>query len=58
MGFLIFVLPWGLPGVSANLSFIVFLIHYWLVWIGVFIGTQGPLRILFPRWRFRGGRIV
>lgn len=58
IGILIFALPWRLPGVSPNLPFWLFLVDYWLVWIGVFIGTQGPLRILFPRWRFRGGRIV
>jgi len=55
---LIFVLPFRLPGVGSGLTPLLFLIHYWLVWIGVFLGTQGPLRILFPRWRFRGGRIM
>ena len=31
--------------------------HYWLVWLTTFIASQGLLRILFPRWRFRGGQI-
>lgn len=31
-------------------------IHYGAVWWAVFLMTQGPLRIIFPRWRFRGGR--
>lgn len=35
-----------------------FLLHYGSVWIVVFLGTQGPLRILFPRWRYDGGRWI
>jgi len=45
-----------LPGISELLTFSQFLLHYSTVWIFIFIGTQGPLRILFPRWRFRGGK--
>lgn len=30
--------------------------HYATVWVAVFVMTQGPLRVLFPHWRFRGGR--
>ncbi len=33
-----------------------FLIHYTLVWITIFIESQTVMRILFPRWRFRGGQ--
>jgi hypothetical protein len=33
-----------------------FLLHYWLVWTVTFILSQGPMRILYPRWRFRGGQ--
>lgn len=47
---------WKLPGVSELLTFRQFLFHYSTVWFFVFLGTQGPLRILFPRWRFRGGK--
>ncbi|MGK7909549.1 MAG: hypothetical protein AB4040_20255 [Synechococcus sp.] len=31
-------------------------VHYSLVWLGVFIGSQSLMRLMFPRWRFRGGR--
>ena len=24
----------------------------------VFLAAQGPMRVLIPRWRFRGGRVV
>lgn len=33
-----------------------FLLHYWSVWMGVFVCTQGPMRVLVPRWRYDGGR--
>lgn len=47
----------GLPGVPRSLPISQFVIHYGLVWLGVFLASQSLLRILFPRWRFRGGRI-
>jgi hypothetical protein len=30
-------------------------LHYSLVWLAVFIASQSLMRIIFPRWRFRGG---
>lgn len=33
-----------------------FLLHYWSVWSAVFIAAQGPMRIVFPRWRYDGGK--
>ncbi len=33
-----------------------FLLHYSIVWLAVFIASQSLMRILFPRWRFRGGQ--
>lgn len=33
----------------------VFLLHYSIVWLAVFITSQSLMRIIFPRWRFRGG---
>ena len=46
----------GLPGVNPGLSLGQFLAHYGAVWLAVFLFTQGPMRLLFPRWRFRGGQ--
>ncbi|BAZ32527.1 hypothetical protein NIES4074_50330 [Cylindrospermum sp. NIES-4074] len=34
----------------------VFLLHYSIVWLAVFITSQSLMRIIFPRWRFRGGQ--
>ncbi|MBD2193952.1 MULTISPECIES: hypothetical protein [Calothrix] len=31
------------------------LIHYSIVWLAIFISSQSLMRIIFPRWRFRGG---
>ena len=31
--------------------------HYFTVWIVQFALLQGPIRVLFPAWRYNGGRI-
>jgi len=49
----IFRLP--LSGVS-NLNLGVFIGHYSLVWLGIYLASQTVMRVLFPRWRFRGGQ--
>ena len=46
---------------AGNLTFgllLLFLFHYWTVWWMVYIASQGPMRIFFHRWRFRGGRLI
>jgi hypothetical protein len=46
-----------LPGiVPEDISLKWFAIHYTCVWLGVYIASQSLMRILFPRWRFRGGK--
>lgn len=53
-------LRWLLTQANINwlepLDLVVFTAHYSLVWIGVFTCSQTLMRILFPRWRFRGGQ--
>ncbi|MFW6359314.1 MAG: hypothetical protein ACOC0N_08915 [Chroococcales cyanobacterium] len=34
-----------------------FILHYSLVWLGTYIASQTLMRIMFPRWRFRGGQL-
>ncbi len=46
----------GLPAVSKELPPGIFLLHYSVVWLAVFIVSQSLMRIIFPRWRFRGGQ--
>lgn len=48
----------GLPGISKELPLVWFAIHYSLVWLSIYTASQALMRILFPRWRFRGGQIV
>ena len=44
--------PWG-PGDTAR-----FVAHYGSVFAVSSCVLFGPMRVLFPRWRFRGGRVV
>ena len=37
---------------------VLLIIHYWTVWFITFFISQSFMRILFPRWRFFGGRIL
>ncbi|RUR85917.1 hypothetical protein ACF3DV_23175 [Chlorogloeopsis fritschii PCC 9212] len=32
------------------------IVHYSIVWLAVFAASQSLMRILFPKWRFRGGQ--
>ena len=48
----------GLPGVSEELTFLQFLLHYGTVWLVTFIASQSLMRLLFPRWRFDGGQWI
>jgi hypothetical protein len=50
--------PQGLPGISPALRDGAFVVYYFSLWLVVFLGSQGPLRVLFPRWRQRGGRLI
>jgi hypothetical protein len=35
-----------------------FLVDFIPLWIAVWLAAIGPLRVLFHRWRFRGGQIL
>ncbi|MBZ0297000.1 MAG: hypothetical protein K8L99_30855 [Anaerolineae bacterium] len=35
-----------------------FVVHYSLVWIASYIMQFSIMRVLFPRWRYYGGRVV
>lgn len=47
----------GLPGVADGLTLGRFVAHYGAVWLLAFLCSQGPMRLLFPRWRFNGGEL-
>ncbi len=35
-----------------------FVLHYALVWLAMYAMLFGGMRILFPHWRFNGGRVL
>ena len=35
-----------------------FVIHFGAVWLAVWLVANGPMRVPFLRWRFRGGRLL
>jgi hypothetical protein len=45
-----------LPGTALGWHLGWFIVHYGLVWVAVFITSQSFMRLIFPRWRFRGGQ--
>ncbi|MFZ9015547.1 MAG: hypothetical protein ACO225_07250 [Ilumatobacteraceae bacterium] len=47
----------GAPGVGSELGTDAFLIHFVTVWLVTWGWLQGPMKVVDPRWRFRGGRI-
>jgi len=46
------------PGIVGKVSTDAFLIQFILVWLGVWLVANGPMRVPFIRWRFRGGRLA
>ena len=45
-------IPWSVGAVDVA----PFVWQFGTVWLGIWAVTNGPIRILFPRWRFAGGR--
>ncbi|NUT37611.1 MAG: hypothetical protein HOV79_31590 [Hamadaea sp.] len=35
-----------------------FAVHFGAVWLAVWLVANGPMRVPFLRWRFRGGRLL
>jgi hypothetical protein len=52
------VLRWVIPTAVATPNRISYLIAFSSVWLVVWMWVYGPMRVVFVRWRFRGGRIV
>jgi hypothetical protein len=47
-----------LPGIPRDYGVVKFLLQYGTVWVGTMLMMFGPMRVLFPRWRFRGGQLL
>ncbi|WP_163511418.1 hypothetical protein [Fodinicola acaciae] len=43
---------------GADVPWLAFTILFVIVWIAQWLTANGPLRVPFIRWRFRGGRFV
>ena len=48
----------AIPGIVGTVSGAAFLIQFSLVWLGVWLVANGPMRVPFIRWRFHGGRLL
>jgi hypothetical protein len=48
----------ALPGIDGVPSFWAFFIMFSVIWVVIWVWTNGPMRVPFIRWRFFGGRIV
>jgi hypothetical protein len=46
------------PGIDQAPPFNVFLLQFTAVWLTTWLWVNGPMRVPFIRWRFRGGRLV
>jgi hypothetical protein len=48
----------AIPGIVGHVGGAAFIIQFVLVWLGVWLVANGPMRVPFIRWRFRGGSLV
>ncbi len=45
------------PKGAGNTTFATFAVHISTAWVLMWLFIQGPIRVILPRYRFRGGRI-
>jgi hypothetical protein len=55
---LYFLLRSGAVGVIDPVLPAAFWTHFTVVWVCIWLVTNGPMRVPFIRWRFRGGRVL
>ena len=48
----------AVPGIDGPVPFPAFLRQFVTTWLVVWLTVNGPMRVPFVHWRFRGGRIV
>jgi hypothetical protein len=46
------------PGLPGPVPAAAFVIHFVTVWLVVWFVANGPMRVPFVHWRFRGGRLM
>lgn len=53
-----FLLDAGIPRDFGEISVPLFISHFGSTWLLTWLAANGPMRAVFLRWRFRGGRLV
>lgn len=48
----------AVPELTGTVSTVAFCIQFLAVWLSVWLVANGPMRVPFLRWRFRGGRVT
>jgi hypothetical protein len=48
----------AIPGIDAPPPWSTFVCQFVAVWLVAWIWVNGPMRVPFIRWRFRGGRLI
>ncbi|HEY1571199.1 MAG TPA: hypothetical protein VGG05_07645 [Pseudonocardiaceae bacterium] len=46
------------PGLPGAVPAVPFVIDFAVIWVLVWLVSNGPMRVPFIRWRFKGGRLV
>ena len=46
------------PGIPGEVPLPAFLILFLSTWVVVWLVVNGPMRVPFVHWRFRGGRLI
>jgi hypothetical protein len=48
----------AVPGIDGPVPLSAFLLQFVTTWLVVWLTVNGPMRVPFVHWRFRGGRII
>ena len=48
----------SVPGLPFPVPTGVFLVQFLTTWLLVWLAANGPMRVPFVHWRFRGGRLI
>ena len=48
----------AVPGIEGRVPLGAFLLLFLTTWVIVWLTVNGPMRVPFIRWRFRGGRLI
>lgn len=52
------LLSGGLPWDVGDIPGTAYTVHFATTWVVIWLVANGPMRVLFVRWRFRGGQLL